>query len=347
TNLGLNKDGIVVLRINGVSPAASQSMVRALAAEPALKGAALSDDVPFSGNSGNDVVQLPGEDHNSVIRNVGAGPDFFSLYGIKLLSGRPLSWGDAFREHSPFNVVINQSLARRMGLSPDAAVGKGFFAGDDPQNLTERVRATVVGVTSDFMFEGDRKLIVPSFYVFFPGSGYISVRVSADGVPAALAAIDRIWHQFEPSLAINRHFLSADFERQFKTDEQQGRIFGVFVGIAIFIACLGLFGLAAFSTERRTKEIGLRKTFGARTTDIVLLLLWQFSIPVLVANVFAWPLVYYYLQGWLEGYAYRINLSPLYFVGAGAAALVIAWATVVVHAARVAKANPVHALRYE
>ncbi|HEY2845508.1 MAG TPA: FtsX-like permease family protein, partial [Bryobacteraceae bacterium] len=263
------------------------------------------------------------------------------------LSGRALSWGDTIKQHSPFNVVINQALARRMGLSPDNAVGKSFFAGDDPGNLTERVRATVVGVTSDFMFEGDRKLIVPTFYMFYPDAGYISVKVPANGVPEALAAIDRTWHRFEPSLAINRHFLNADFAKQFQTDEQQGRIFGIFVGIAIFIASLGLFGLAAFSTQRRTKEIGLRKTFGARTRDIILLLLWQFSIPVLIANLIAWPVAYYYLRGWLDGYAYRISLNPLYFVGAGVVALVIAWGTVIVHAAHVAKANPIRALRYE
>src|SRR5581483_9580717 len=120
-----------------------------------------------------------------------------------------------------------------------------------------------------------------------------------------------------------------------------------FVGVAIFIAAMGLFGLAAFSTERRTKEIGLRKVFGARTGNIVWMLLWQFSIPVLIANLIAWPVTYYYLRDWLEGYAYRISLNPLYFVGVGAAALLIAWATVIVHAAHVAKANPVHALRYE
>jgi putative ABC transport system permease protein len=347
TDLGLNKDGIVVIRLNGVLPSASQGMVRALTADSALKGAALSSDVPFSGNNGNDVVQLPGEDRNSVIRNVGAGPDFFSLYGIKLLSGRPLSWGDTFREHLPFNVVINRSLAKRMGLSPDAAVGKSFFAGDNPQDLTERVRATIVGVTSDFMFEGDRKLIVPTFYAYFPDSAYISIKVPANGVPEALTAIDRVWHRFEPSLAISRHFLNTDFEKQFRTEEQQGRIFGIFVGIAIFIAALGLFGLAAFSTERRTKEIGLRKTFGARTRDIVLMLLWQFSVPVLIANLIAWPVAYYYLHGWLESYAYRISLNPLYFIGAGVVALLIAWVTVFAHAQRVARANPIHALRYE
>src|SRR5258708_39853547 len=117
--------------------------------------------------------------------------------------------------------------------------------------------------------------------------------------------------------------------------------------VAIFIACLGLFGLAAFTVGRRTREIGIRKVFGARTRDLVFLLLWQFSIPVLIANLIAWPLAWYYLHDWLQGFAYRITLSPLYFLGAGATALVIAWATVFVHARRVADANPIHALRYE
>src|SRR5207253_274387 len=123
--------------------------------------------------------------------------------------------------------------------------------------------------------------------------------------------------------------------------------FSLFVGIAIFIACLGLFGLAAFSTERRTREIGLRKTFGAGTSDIIWLLLWQFSIPVLIANAVAWPVAWYWLHDWLQGFAYRIPLSPLYFAAAGFAALLIAWATIFAHALRVARANPVHALRYE
>jgi putative ABC transport system permease protein len=166
-------------------------------------------------------------------------------------------------------------------------------------------------------------------------------------VPQGLAAIDRIWHAFEPSSAINRHFLNDDFEKQFEADEQEGRIFGIFVGIAIFIACLGLFGLAAFSTERRTKEIGIRKSFGAKSRDIVWMLLWQFSIPVLIANLIAWPVAYYYLHNWLEDYAYRISLNPLYFLGAGLTALMIAWITVFLHAQRVARANPIHALRYE
>jgi putative ABC transport system permease protein len=252
------------------------------------------------------------------------------------------------RTHMPFNILINEAAAKRFGFSPESAIGKGIFALEGIQNPQIWDAATIVGVTSDFMFEGDRREIVPTIYVFDPDNmQWISVKVPANGVSQAQAAIDRTWQAFAPSVAINRHFLSADFDKQFQADERQEAIFRIFVIIAIFIACLGLFGLAAFSTERRTKEIGLRKTFGARTRDIILLLLWQFSIPVLVANLIAWPVAYYYLHHWLNGYAYRISLNPLYFLGAGLAALVIASATVVVHAAHVARANPINALRYE
>jgi putative ABC transport system permease protein len=110
---------------------------------------------------------------------------------------------------------------------------------------------------------------------------------------------------------------------------------------------LGLFGVAAFTAARRTKEIGIRKVFGARTRDVLQLLLWQFSIPVLIANVIAWPVAYYYLHHWLEIYAYRITLSPLYFLAAGLAALGIAWITIIAHATHVARASPIDALLYE
>ncbi len=347
-DLGLDKGGVVVLRANAMTFSAKQGLVRALAADPALKGAALSGDVPFSGNSNNGVYRIPGMPGSSVIRQVPAGPDFFSLYGIRLLSGRVLSWGDMSRTHMPLNILINEAAAKRFGFSPESAVGKSLFSLEGPETPQQWDRATIVGVTPDFMFEGDRRQIVPTVYAFYPDNlSRISVKVPAGGVPQALAAIDRIWHAFEPSVAINRHFLSADFDQQFQADERQEAIFRIFVIIAIFIACLGLFGLAAFSTERRTKEIGLRKTFGARTRDIILLLLWQFSIPVLIANLIAWPVSYYYLHHWLDGYAYRIGLNPLYFLGTGLAALVVAWATVIVHAAHVARANPINALRYE
>ena len=350
-DLGLNKDGIVVVNAEGLQPSTLQSLVRGLDADPALKGATLSGSVPFDGQSWGNTIEIPGEPGTSLVRWVPIKSDFLSLYHIRLLSGRALSesrGADIWREDATAaNVLINRAAAKRFGYSPQSAIGKSFYH-DDPTGRIKRILFTIVGVTTDFMFEGNRRQVVPTFYAYRPDDNdLISIRVPAGGVPQALSAIDRTWHAFAPSLALNRHFLDADFERQFQADEQQGTIFGLFVGIAIFIAAMGLFGLAAFSTERRTKEIGIRKTFGARTRDIVLMLLWQFSIPVLIANLIAWPVAYYYLHHWLDGYAYRISLSPLYFLTAGAVALIIAWATVYAHASRVARANPINALRYE
>src|SRR5581483_4946731 len=175
----------------------------------------------------------------------------------------------------------------------------------------------------------------------------VVIRVAQGRLPEAMDYIARTQRKFVHGVALSRTLLSDTYEKLYVGDERQGQIFAIFVGIAIFIACLGLFGLAAFTAGRRTKEIGIRKVFGARVRDVVVLLLWQFSTPVLIANALAWPIAWYYLQGWLQGFAYRIALSPVYFVGAGAIALGIAWATVFVHALRVARANPVHALRYE
>jgi putative ABC transport system permease protein len=140
----------------------------------------------------------------------------------------------------------------------------------------------------------------------------------------------------------------SELMRQLYRDVQiQGGIVGASTGLAIVIACLGLFALAAFTAERRTKEIGIRKVLGARTRDIVRLLVWQFSRPVIIANVIAWPVAWWVMRDWLNGFDQRIALTPVPFVIAAAIALGIAIATVAGHAIKIARANPIHALRYE
>jgi len=347
-DLGFRQNGILLIDGRNLLPKTRESYVQALRSAPGVLGSATSDDaaLPFVSHENNAHVQWPGGPAGVEFRNVNIGPNFLRVYGVHLLAGRALSEkysGDIAgkpQDIAPFNILINETAARRMGYAAQNAVGKTITVYMSP--------ATIVGLVADTKIHGVSEIIPPTIYWDHPAwTDQISVRVAGPHLPATLAFIDRTWHRFAPRTAIERHFLDEDFEKQFLADEQQGTMFGIFVGIAIFIACLGLFGLAAISTERRTKEIGLRKTFGARTRDIIWMLLWQFSIPVLIANLIAWPVAYYYLHDWLEGYAYRISLSPLYFVGAGAVALLIAWATVIVHAAHVARANPVHALRYE
>jgi putative ABC transport system permease protein len=354
-DLGFHKDGVLVVNGNDLSPSGVESFAKALRANPDIEDVAISDGagIPFNGAENDINVGVPGSAMvDQIFRVSSIGPGYAQVYGVHLLAGRFLSeqhGADAVTEmHGtginitmpPFNILVNETGSRRLGYSAKDAIGKVITVHNTP--------ATIVGVIADLKVDGANQQVAPTLYWYVPVfSRQISARVRGEHLQDTLAFVDRTWHGFAPSAVIARRFLNADFERQFLADERQGDIFGLFVGIAIFIAALGLFGLAAFSTERRTKEIGLRKTFGARTRDIVLMLLWQFSIPVLIANLIAWPVAYYYLHGWLESYAYRVSLSPLYFIGVGLAALIIAWATVFVHAQRVARANPIHALRYE
>jgi putative ABC transport system permease protein len=348
-DLGFRKEGVVLINSLALSPRARRDFAQALRADPDILNTSVTDwdAIPFGHSQNNIDVYRPGNPSNDVFRIASIDPDFTRVFGIHLLAGRPLSEQhsqdiavDERQSNAPYNVIINESAARHLGYTAANAVGRMFTA--------HKSRVTVVGVIADVKMEGASDAIVPTIYRYLPPAAQVvAVRVRQERLPGTLAFIDRSWRAFAPGTAMDRQFLNENFETHFLEDERQGTIFGMFVGIAIFIACLGLFGLAAFSTERRTMEIGIRKTFGARTRNIIVLLLWQFSIPVLIANLVAWPIAYYYLHHWLEGYAYRISLNPLYFVGAGLVALLIAWITVITHAARVAKANPIHALRYE
>jgi putative ABC transport system permease protein len=206
----------------------------------------------------------------------------------------------------------------------------------------------VIGVVADTLSEGVRNPVLQTAYVHNPDNlQNVVIRIAPGHTQEAMDYIAKTQRSFVHGVALGRTLLSDSYERLYQGDERQGAIFTIFVSIAIVIASLGLFGLAAFTAGRRTKEIGLRKVFGARDRDVIVMLLWQFSIPVLIANLFAWPLAWYYLHDWLQGFAYRISLGPLPFAAIGLAALLIAWFTILGHALRVARANPIHALRYE
>jgi putative ABC transport system permease protein len=352
-DLGFRRDHIVVTGTGGrLSLDGIQSFERTLARGPGILGVARSNFIAFSG--GNDVLptQKPGDAQFLSPTHISISPDYFSLYGIKILAGRVLSdhrsddayyaMGDpsqADRDEG-HNVMVNAALARALGYAPADIIGKTFIFG--------KSHMRVVGVTADVLTEGVRSPVVQTVYVYTPERAQrLSIRIQAGRESEALAYIDKVTRAFVPNVAVSRTFLDDSYEKLYQATKRQGTIFAIFVAVAISIACLGLFGLATFTAGRRTKEIGIRKVFGARDRDVVFLLLWQFSVPILIANLIAWPVAWYYLHDWLDGFAYRITLSPLYFVGVGLVALLIAWMTILSHALRVARANPIRALRYE
>ena len=161
------------------------------------------------------------------------------------------------------------------------------------------------------------------------------------------AGVERAWKSIVRDVPFEAKFSDDIMIDLYKAEDARAKIFAAFSLLAVVIGCLGLFGLAAFTAERRTKEIGIRKVLGARTRDIVKLLVWQFSRPVVIANVIAWPVAWWLMRDWLNGFDDRIALGPVPFLLAAALALGIAVATVAGHAIRIARANPIHALRYE
>jgi putative ABC transport system permease protein len=351
-DIGFDRHNLVVISgAGGLTPSVRDALQQTLAAEPSIEGVAASRLVPFDGFTLVSQAVLADGVEQFTVRNVNIDPDYLRVYGIKLLAGRNLSrtrGEDIFPEPDAkknlnANILISAAAARLFGFTPEKAVGQTIFYGP-----RQKARCTIVGVVADTNYDGLQTPMPPMVHFYRPmGLGPLSVRIKPGRTQEALAAMDRIWHRLVPTVTIHRQFQDASFDKLFADDEREGAIFGLFVGVAIFIACLGLFGLSAFTIERRTREIGVRKVFGARTRDIVRLLLWQFSIPVLIANLIAWPVAWFYLRHWLEGFAYRIALNPLYFLAGGLAALLIAWVTVITHAVLVARANPVHALRYE
>jgi putative ABC transport system permease protein len=174
-----------------------------------------------------------------------------------------------------------------------------------------------------------------------------SIRVTGNDLQDTLAHIDATWNRFLPDQAVTRRFLDQDFQVLYDDEARQGQMFLSFSVLAILIACLGLVGLASFATEQRTKEIGVRKVMGATVPDIVRLFAGEFSRLVLLANLIAWPAAYLLMRRWLEGFAYRIDLDPLVFVGSALLALVVTVLTVGVIAARAAATKPIQSLRYE
>jgi len=347
--LGFRHDNTVfVATQRRMAPSLREGFMAQLRTHPGIAQVASSADTPFSPSLWFTGVTVPGQPGTKTFEQLHVTPQFFRLYDMKLAAGRMLSDTRVEDEaidrpdakNDGHNVLINESAARALGYGVQGAVGKTIG--------WSNAMVHIVGVMRDVQFKGSRHAILPTLFINDKeSSSLVSVRLTGQDIPGVLAFIDRTWRRMAPATAISRGFVDDDFERLYQADQKQGQMFGIFVAIAIVIACLGLFGLAAFTARRRTKEIGIRKVFGARNRDVIFLLLWQFSVPVLVANLIAWPVAWYYLQGWLQGFAYRITLNPAYFAAIGMAAMLLAWATILTHALRVARANPIHALRYE
>jgi putative ABC transport system permease protein len=302
------------------------------------------------------LMRRSGGDRYESMGLYGVDADFLRTMRIDLLAGRLLGdrvaadWAEGLSPDQlaarGVNVVVNRSAAATFGFrAASAAVGQPVEIAFDG---LATVPATIVGVVEDTRFRSARDAIEPLVYTFDPTRTHVVlVRYAAARPGDVMAALEQVWRRFEPELPFEARFADDIVRELYAADRARTLLFAGFSTLAIVIACLGLYSLAAFTAERRTKEIGLRKVFGATVRDIVRLLAWQFSKPVILANLVAWPVAWWVMRDWLNGFDARIALTPGPFLLAGLIALVIAVGTIAGHSVRVARANPVIALRYE
>jgi putative ABC transport system permease protein len=348
-NEALRIDKDEVLTVEGPCDAAIRDRVRGIAG---VVSASCSSVDALGKDMWSGILQRSGGEPQ-IVQRVPVDFGFFELMGLKPLAGR--FFNAAFGQDVLYpdsnttgsSLIINETAARRLGFAtPEAAVGQSVRQ----DMFRERAGSVskIVGVVPDFVIGSTRQAINPAVYFISP-SEFLVLNVKLEGgrIPETLAAIDAVGNERGRNGPGKRAFLDQYVQSLYLDVVRQSGLLEAFSGIALFTACLGLFGMAVFTAEQRTKEIGIRKAMGATKRDILRLLLWQFTKPILLANLIAWPAAYFTMRRWLEGFAYHIDLSPWMFAAASALALSIALLTAIGHALIVARAQPITTLRYE
>ncbi len=345
TPLGINKDHVVTIPFSNTLGASYENFRTQLLQNSGIKSVSRSSRIP-SGRLLDDMnastyIGDSARPVNSDIKFVSADYDFVPTYGVQMTAGRNFS-----REYGTdtASFILNEAAVKTIGWkSPQEAIGKDFKYGN--------TKGHIIGVMADFHFESMHQHIVPLVLRLPPPSqpyfNDLSVKISGNNVQSSLGLIEKTWHAVYPETPYQYTFLDANFAKLYQSEQRQGTLFTVFACVAIFIACLGLFGLSAFTITQRVKEIGVRKVLGANVSSIVALLSKDFLKLVIIAAVIAFPVAWYAMAHWLQDFAYRINIVWWVFVLAAIAAALIALITVSFQAIKAAVANPVKSLRTE
>jgi putative ABC transport system permease protein len=340
-DLGFNKEQMLLVDMNGEANEKFEMLRTELKRSPLVLGVTASSQ-RLGENFHQSTFKVKGDTGVFVITpsNVNVDYEYLDVYGIQVKEGRGFSKEVA--RDKDFAFVINESFARELKLKETVGsqVGHSWYHNDS--------LGTIIGVVKDFNFNSLHYKVNTLQMSVHPEWGYDEMTVKIDGAHAteAIAFVKELWDK-NITYPFDYSFLDDHFDTLYRSDRQMSAVVSIMAGLAILISCMGLFGLAAITTARKTKEIGIRKVLGASEIQITTLLSKNFTLLIVISFVLASPVTYWLLSLWLEGFAYRVEINPLLFLLGGFIALVIALATISYHTIRSARSNPVKALRYE
>ena len=351
-NLGLQLDQVLVFKGPPTAGDGStryttlNTLKQELSKSPGIEGVTQSGTVPGQGFTTYSYIYRAEADPSTQRRGQANAidPDFLDVYGLDLVAGEPFTESAAqFSEGSPLPALVNETAVSQLGFaSAETALGNDVLLGGNEFQIQ--------GVLRDFKWTSAHEENSPIlFYPVSPSDpgGTFSARVGGRGAQETVTAVQDLYKHLFPDSPFEYFFADQEFEKLYRNDQRFARLFGLFAGLAILIACLGLFGLASYTAQQRTKEIGVRKVLGASVHNVVVLLAKEFLLLVFVGFIIAAPLAYLGMQRWLENFAYRIEISAWVFVMSGLSALLIALLTVGYQSIKAATADPVASLRYE
>ena len=339
--LGFNREQVVVLPVRDRELRENAGPFKnELLQNPAVIGCAASSWLPnnIRTNVGDTIWEGMEEGADLQVYLLGADYDFIDLFEMELVEGRNFS-----REFSTDSqsYILNETARKIFGW--EKAVGKQFGIRSEETGLGQ-----VIGVVKDFHFLSLHQKIQPLvIHLAENWAPHLSLKINTENIPRTLGFLEEKWKKFSPNYPFEYFFLDDDFEKMYRSEMRLGKTLMSFSVLAVFIACLGLFGLASFTSEQRTKEIGVRKVLGASVSNIVVLLSKEFSTWVLIASLIAWPVAYFTVSQWLQSFSYRISIGIWIFLLATVLSLFVAVITVSFKAVKAALTNPADALRYE
>jgi putative ABC transport system permease protein len=350
-NVGYQREQVLTLDLRDAPNNAKELFKKQVAALPGVEAATRAFGLPGSGNlQGQKLVSdyVPKGSQTGGIMRLTADGDFLKTFGIKLLQGRNL---DPNRPADKTAFLVNRAAMKLFGWTDITGKMTGYYTyAYNPDGSYREVpqRGQVIGVIDDYNHADLKTTVAPMLVSLNDGwEGQLGVRIRAGAVSGTIQQLNELWRQQFPDKPLSYEFLDDVFNRTYRTEARTGQVFGLFAALAVHISCLGLFGLATFTAEQRTKEIGVRKVLGASVASVVTLLSKDFLKPVLIAIVIASPIAWYAMNRWLQDFAYRIDIEWWVFALAGLLAIGIALLTVSFQSVKAALMNPVKSLRSE